>query len=314
MGILIFVIVVFVLIALVGIAVQAYRSSGTARDARDSREPPESDPTVGQLAIGPHLAAFHVRGETASTVFDVPLGDSEAGEHLIELLSHAAVEHVRAKSAAGLPLDGVHRIEVSAMRGDEPEVIATVELPEPGKLPNLTVRAASTRDLIAALNEVVADTSVTSQPTPRGSLESVAELVRLTGPSEALLRTAGVDPSSMSLDELTVGLLRAGGYAVTDLKRPMISAPTATVYHATKPGERLAVVVFPHDDSEYPEVHDRVFSEVAAIAGQSDVHRALLVSDKFSPYSMYERERRDKRLVFVTRERLQGFVDSFGLG
>jgi hypothetical protein len=28
---------------------------------------------------------------------------------------------------------------------------------------------------------------------------------------------------------------------------------------------------------------------------------------------MYEREKRDKRLVFITRERLQAFVDSFGI-
>ena len=46
---------------------------------------------------------------------------------------------------------------------------------------------------------------------------------------------------------------------------------------------------------------------------QTNPATAILVTDKFSPYSMYEREKRDSRLVFVTRERLQAFVDSFGL-
>jgi hypothetical protein len=39
----------------------------------------------------------------------------------------------------------------------------------------------------------------------------------------------------------------------------------------------------------------------------------MLITDKFSPYSMYERERRDTRTIYVTRERLQAFADSFGL-
>jgi hypothetical protein len=37
------------------------------------------------------------------------------------------------------------------------------------------------------------------------------------------------------------------------------------------------------------------------------------VTDKFGPYVMYEKERRDPRCRFITRERLQVFVDSFAL-
>ena len=38
-----------------------------------------------------------------------------------------------------------------------------------------------------------------------------------------------------------------------------------------------------------------------------------LVSDKFSPFEVYERERREPRIRFVTRERLQKFVDALSL-
>ena len=49
-----------------------------------------------------------------------------------------------------------------------------------------------------------------------------------------------------------------------------------------------------------------------SVAEQSP-QRAFLVTDKFGPYVMYEKERRDARVRFVTRERLQTFVDGFAL-
>jgi hypothetical protein len=168
--------------------------------------------------------------------------------------------------------------------------------------------------LIAALNEVVSDTSVSSQPSATGTLESVAGFVQLTGPSAARLRAVGVDPSTMSLMDLTLGLFRVGGYTVDAAGKALATAPDASVHNASKPGERVALVVFAHKEGDYPEIDERVFGEVAVVAGQSNAQRTILISDKFGPYTMYDRERRDKRLVFVTRERLQAFVDSFGLG
>lgn len=312
------IVVVVILAAAIAYAVKASKSSDAARDGVASESDGSGDTgSVGATLAGPAVSAFHVRGETASTVFDVPLGAAEAGAHLVDLLSSAAVEHVRAKSSEGLPLDEVHRIEVSAMRSGQPEVIGTVELPSPGQLPEPSTSLSSAGPaggLIAALNEVVADTSVSSQPSTKGSLDSVAEFVQLTGPSEARLRAVGVDPSTMSLMDLTLGLFRVGGYTVDADGKNLATAPDAAVHNASKPGERLALVVFAHKEGDYPEIDERVFGELAVLAGQSNAQRTLLVSDKFGPYSMYERERRNKRLVCVTRERLQAFVDSFGLG
>lgn len=309
MTILLVVVVIVLVVALIGIAIRAFQSSGTAEALHE----PQSDPTIGSTVRGPSVSQFHVKGETASAVFDVPLGESEAGQHLIDLLSLAAVEYVRSRSARGLPLDGVHRINVSALRGDQPELVAVVELPSPGVLPEPVRRTETGGSLIVALNEVVADSSVSTKPVEGDTLQPVASFVKLTGPSEARLRMAGVDTSTMSLAEMTDGLLHAGGYTVSDSDRVMAAAPGASVQTATKPGERVAVVIYPHTDGEYPEVDEKVFAEVAMIAGESKAQRVILVSDKYGPYSMYERERRDKRMVFVTRERLQAFVDSFGL-
>ncbi len=42
----------------------------------------------------------------------------------------------------------------------------------------------------------------------------------------------------------------------------------------------------------------------------SKADRGLLISDRYGPFEVYEREKREPRVRFVTRERLQGFVDA----
>ncbi len=137
----------------------------------------------------PIVTEFHVRGNTAHTVFAVPLGDAAAGQHLIELLSAAAVEYVRDKSMGGLPLDDVHRIEVSAMRDGTPEVLGTVDLPDPGVLPDRadSVLSEPLHDPIAVVHGVIADASVASQSATGISLEPVAQAVELSGPTDSHL-------------------------------------------------------------------------------------------------------------------------------
>ena len=312
------VIAAVVVIALVGFRMNASKRSGAAGQVTGDESGASSGPRSAEPSFaGATVSSFHVDGETASTVFDVPLGDAQAGAYLVELLSFAAVEHLRKKAGQGFPLDGVHRIKISAMRAGEAEVVGTVELPAPGKLPDTKAHMpprGPVVGLLAALNEVVADTSVSSQPSTGGSLVPVAKFVQLSGPFEARLRGAGVDPSGMSLIDLTLGLFRSGGYAVEATGKNMATAPDASIYSASKAGEKVTLVVFAHGEGDYPEVDERVFGELAVLAGQSNAQRTILMSDKFGPYTMYERERRDKRLVFVTRERLQAFVDSFGIG
>ncbi|MCB1246651.1 MAG: hypothetical protein KDB69_05250, partial [Acidimicrobiia bacterium] len=158
--------------------------------------------------------------------------------------------------------------------------------------------------------------TVSATPSQPGDLEPVADFVRLTGPTDASLRAIGVDPSTMDLDELARALFGIGGYALQPGVDPvsLASEPTSSSFRATKAGKAVAVVVLPHAAGSHPEVSDKVFAEIAVAAGSGKDDQVMLVTDKFGPYSMYEREKRSSKTVFVTRERLQAFVDSFGIG
>ena len=307
------IIIVAIAVAIIGFAVLALRSAGSSSSATAT---PSSGKAVRSRPL-PRVTDFHVRGDTASVVFAVPLGDGEAGDHLIELLDAAAIEHVREKVAEGLPLEGVTKVAVSAMRGDTPELLNTVDLPSAGELPEpaeVLTRAPDDHDPIAAVQAVAADTSVAAPTQRTDRLESVSDFSQLSGPTEAQLRAMGVDTSTMSLRDLTVGLFEVAGYAV-DASTPGVSMPsidTDDVFWLTRNGVRSLLVIVNHEAGTYPELDDSLLSEFAVAVAQANPNQGILVTDKFSPYSMYERERRDKRLVFVTRERLQSFADSFG--
>ena len=308
------ILIAVVALAIIALAVYALRS--VSQSASQQAQPAEAPPT----RLMPNVQDFHVKGETANVVFAVPLGDEEAGEHLTELLSASAIEYVRSKVADGFPLEGVHRIDVSALRNGTPALLTTVELPSIGELPDeapILRRDPSAHDPIEAVAAVTADRSVAA-PSQRGdSLESIPELIELSAPTEAHLRASGVDTTSMGLEDLVLGLFRVSGYQVDAGRHgfvPFSSGQPADTYTVTKAGKRTLVVLVPHQAGGYPELDEQVLSEFAVGVAQASPERALLITDMFGPYAMYERERRDKRTVFITRERLQGFVDSFGIG
>jgi hypothetical protein len=312
--ILIAIVVAVVVIAIIGFVVYLLRSVGQSAEklvddraaAREQRTPI------------PPVESFHVRGDTASVVFAVPLGDSEAGRHLTDLLAANAVEYVRQRVAGGLPLEDVHRIDVSAMRGDVAERLTTVDLPSAGQLPDVDPilrRVDAIDDPIAVLQTVAADRTVAPPARDGDKLEPLSQLVELSSPTEAHLRAAGVDTSAMSLEDLVLGLLTIGGFRVDSSRQGFSTAKIddGDIYWIARGAENSVVAIVEHVDGSYPELDDQVLAEFAVAVAQSNPRRAMLVTDKFGPYSMYERERRDKRLVLVTRERLQAFVDSFGL-
>ncbi len=311
MTVAVIILLVAIAIAIAGFTFNAIRVTGQSVDravGTSGSAPKRPMPTV---------VNFHVKGNTARAQFDVPLGDGPPGQHLDDLLSSAAVEYVREKVHEGLPLDGVERIEVFAMRSGEPELITTVDLPEVGTLPELDVMAlvSPTHDPIAAVAEVIADTSVATSTSGSSTLEPVNTFIELPGVVEAHLRLIGVDPASMSLEDLVVGLMRVGGYDLQDDNAGFtMSDDRARVYRATRAGKTTELVILPHEIGTHPELDERVLAKFAVGVAQANPDQAVLVTDKYSPYSMYEREKRDKRLVFVTRERLQSFVDSFSVG
>lgn len=313
MSVVIILIFIVLAIGIVGLAVLLIRAvSSSAVSA------PVTTGASGRRPL-PDVTDFHVKGATASVVFAVPLGEGEIGAHLTELLNAAAIEYLREKVADGLPLEDVTHVAVHAMRAGQPELIDTVDLPEPGGLPEpapILHRDPTDHNPISTLQAVKADTSVAAPSDPSESLPSVSAFVELSSPTEAHLRSIGVDPASMSLEDLVLGLLRVGGYQVDGAtgSARLPSVQPDDVYLASKDGLRTLVVVVPHEPGTYPELDEKVLAEFSVAVSQANPAQAMLVTDKFGPYAIYERERRDARLVFVTRERLQAFVDSFGFG
>lgn len=305
------ILLVIIAVTVAAFATNAIRTAGqTAEHAVDAGSPLPKRPM-------PLITKFHVKGDTASTVFNVPLGDAAPGEHLINLLSESAVEYLRQKSEEGLPLEGVRHIEVSAMRRDDPEVIGSVDLPDVGVFPeaHLKVLVEPTHDPIGAVADVIAVASAASSPGGATTLEPIAEFVQLPGPTEAHLRSIGVDPDSMTLESLVLGLLRVSGYDVHVGRAgfTMGSDGRAAIYGFSRNGKSTVLVILSHEEGSYPEIDEKVLSEFAVGVAQTNPDMAVLVTDKYGPYTMYEREKRNKRLLFVTRERLQDFVDSFGV-
>ena len=305
------ILIIVIAVAIAVFAANALRSAGKTVERSVAPTSPVSK------RPRPIVSEFHVKGDIATTLFAVPLGDTDPGQHLVDLLCASAVEFIRAQTSDGLPLDDVRRIEVSAMRGGESEVLRIVDLPSPGVLPDRddTILVEPLHDPIAAVHAVVTDTTVSSPSDGVASLGTVGELIVLPGPTEAHLRSIGVDTDEMSLNDLVLGLLRVSGYDV-HLGRSGFSESLggkADTYGLIRNGQQTLLVILPHAQGSHPELEDSVLARFAVEVAQSDPDQAILVTDKYSPYSMYEREKRDRRCVFITRERLQAFVDSFGL-
>jgi hypothetical protein len=82
---------------------------------------------------------------------------------------------------------------------------------------------------------------------------------------------------------------------------------------AQKAGSTSLVVIHEHQAGEHPELSEQAVNGFVIAVAQNNPQRALLITDMFSPYIVYEKERSDPRCRFITRERLQPFVDSFAL-
>jgi hypothetical protein len=303
------VIVGLVLIGIVWAIVTAVRST-TSDSFLTSRPVPDA-----QDRLRPKLADFHVKDDTARIYYDVPLPAGDIDDHLRDLLCHDAASVLHEKRAHGLPIDQVVQAEVFGERGGQPVEVAVLELEEPGVIPELVVpdlvphAAASGYDPLAHLG----DQEFEIQPgvasgVEREGLPPFSDEITFAKSVEAELRAAGVDPYSASLSDLSLALLQIGGYQVAPA--PGASANT---HIAQKAGSTALIVVHEHQAGEHPELSEKAVNGFVVSVAQNNPQRALLITDMFSPYIVYEKERSDPRCRFITRERLQPFVDSFAL-
>ena len=261
----------------------------------------------------PRVSEFHVRGEEAQVIFDVPLPEGEIDEVLGELLTNEAVEVVREKRHE-LPIDGVTTVVAFAGRGGEPRRIGSVSLEEPGVLPPPMVAAPSLHlghIGFDPLEKQFSDELLHNAPSLASdqradTLGPIGNELRLPKAVAVGLRAQGIDPATMTSAEMVHSLLRLFGYAVTSTDNPLARK-------ATKSGSTTYLREDPYQPGDHPEVDEVTMRQFVMEFVSSGADRGLLISDKFSPFGVYEREKREPRIRFVTRERLQKFVDALSL-
>ncbi|NOY56670.1 MAG: hypothetical protein GXP34_11875 [Actinobacteria bacterium] len=260
----------------------------------------------------PRVTAFHVRGEEARVTFDVPLPPGDTDPVLVELLLSEALEVVHEKQHS-LPIDDVTKVVVFAGREGEPRRVGELPLAEPGLLPPLPVvpHLRLTSIGFDALDQQFEEEPATAPPelvavTASNTLRPIGEELRIPKALDIGLRAQGIDPGSMTAAEMVRGILRLFGYSISPGKDP-------AVYTATKAGTTTYVREDVYRPGDYPELDEGTIRSFMVEFLNAGADRGLLVSAKFAPFSIYNLEQREPRVRFVTRERLQKFIDSFSL-
>ena len=305
------VVIVVALVAGVVVVVMSQRKPGGSTGGRSSGT---TDAPGTSTRARPKVGEFHVKGDDALVYFEVPLPPGGAEEMLRDLLIREAVEVVHEKQSRDLPMDQLHRVRAFARSNGAWAEVGALELDQPGKLPrrdampDIVPHASATGfDPLAdaAEQDFKVEPGVADISTEKG-LAPIGKELRLSASIDAIVRSQGVDPETMSAVDLTMALLQVGGYAVSPIGD--------NAYVATRAGTQTFLRVVPHEPGAYPELDESAITSFLIGFGQNPAERGLLISDKFGPFVMYEKERREPRVKFITRERLQAFVDSFVAG
>ena len=268
------------------------------------------DPSGGHHAP---LESFHVVGEEARVTFAVPL-ESEDDEVLNDLLLGEAIEVVRQKRHA-LPIDGVSHIVVFAGTGETREVART-KLPAPGELPppildsGLSFSYIARDPFAAPFDEDRLDHGVayeTRADAPADELPPLQTELKIPKGLDRGLRASGIDPDQLNGPDFVIALLRMFGYRVTEQAYP-------GTYIAIKDAVSTYIATDSYEKGQHPELDESVIRRFLGDFGSSNANRGMLISDKYAPFMIHEIETNQPKVRFVTRERIQRFVDSMALG
>jgi hypothetical protein len=303
----IFLIVVIVAVVLVLVVVLMQRSrAGGQLDSAAS--PPETRGGGAGGGFRPPASDFHVEKGEARVTFDIPLPEGEPDPVLADILLREAVEVLRDKRAT-LPLEGVSTVHALAMRGGVAVEVGSLTLDGPGELPpppppGEHPLAHKGADIFAEFGGGPPEVPGTDVRTPADELTPVGEDLQLTARMEAGLRMQGIDPTTAPTSTLVPALLRLAGYEV------MGEGLRLT---ATKAGDRSYVEIVDHSAGDHPELAERAVNEFLVHFGQSGATTGMLFTAKYGPFMIYDKERREQRVRFVTRERFQSFVNAVSL-
>jgi hypothetical protein len=243
--------------------------------------------------------------------FDVPLPPGEPDPVLVDLLLSEAVEVVHVKQHT-LPISDVTKVVVFAGRGEAPRRIGELSLTEPGMLPPVSMgpklhfASFGFDPLVQQFEEEpVAPPELAAKPAS-DTLGPIGQELRIPKALDIGLRAQGIDPATMTAATMVRGILALFGYSIS-------SGTDPSTYTAAKEGTTTFVREDVYRPDDYPELDEETIRSfmIGFLNAQTD--RGLLVSAKFGPFSIYAQEEREPRVRFVTRERLQKFIDAFSL-
>lgn len=260
---------------------------------------------------GPAVAEFHVGDDAASVYFDVPLPAGEVDAVLADLLISEAIEVVREKRHT-LPLGDVRRVIALGRRNGDWFEVGSVELDTPGSLPpplvpELLPHASRPGfDAFDRISDLPGQAPGLADRSKGESLGPIGPQLRLPEVVDAGIRAQGLDPSSTDACDLVLGVMRLAGYRLDEREKDTLSA--------VRRGQRVFIRTVPHAADDYPELGEPEVDRFCVDFMSSGADRGLLVTEKYSPFEIYDLERREPRMKFITRERIQGFVDALSLG
>ncbi|MEE9582139.1 MAG: hypothetical protein V3W36_04280 [Acidimicrobiia bacterium] len=301
MGVVI-VVAVVLLAAAVALLLARRAASRGADTGSVSTEPDRS---------GPSVVGFHVSEGSAEVQFEVPLAAGPVDAVLADLLIREAVEVVREKRQT-LPLEAVERVIAFGSRDGEWIEIGRVELDTPGTLPppmvpELLPQASRPGfDAFDRFSDLPQSPPGLADGAEAETLRSLGPEVRLSAAVEAGIRAQGLDPDSIDACVLVLGVMRLSGYTITQ--------SSADTLDAMRFGQRVFIRTVCHLSTDHPELTERQVDRFVVDFLSSGADRGLLITEKFSPFEIYDRERREPRMRFITRERLQAFVDALTVG
>ncbi|MFP5331308.1 MAG: hypothetical protein ACLGHX_02940 [Acidimicrobiia bacterium] len=255
----------------------------------------------------PPVAGFEVEDGIAKVTFGVPVAP-DVDEVLREVLMVEAIEVVRERRHTGT----VPPFTEIAVYAGKPHAREIASRPFPdGVLPENTTPSMLNLSAIALDPiEVMVDKGPATLDLPtRSSGDRVGPIgpeIRLPKAVDTGLRAQGIDPSTMTAAELVTGLLSLVGYRVT----PGVADHT---WFAQKGGEKTFIREDPLGPDGYPEIDDAAIQRFLFESQTAGTGRGLFVSDKYAPFGIHEKEAREPRIRFLTRERLQKFVDGLNL-
>jgi hypothetical protein len=275
---------------------------------RTAVEAPETE----GLGVRRPAHEFHVVKNEVRVTFEVPLPEGGADEVLRDLLLHHVADMVRDRERRGQPLAGIKIARAYAKRDGEAVEVGSINLELPEELariqmPELVLSAATEQhDPLRRLGDTdMRRVAPIAETTRLDELAPIGDEIKLTAGLEAGLRSLGIDPGRMTATQLGLGLLELAGYTVQP--RP------DDRYLAAGGGRTTYVAFLDHEPGSYPEMEEQVMSEFLVGFASARTDRGLLITDKYGPYGIYEKERANPRCHFITRERMQAFVDSIAL-